>query len=122
MRFFGKTFILGLTLTALLGVSALAGEMTKTLTLSRDVSVNGTVVKKGTYKVKINKETGEMTILNGKEVIVKTTVTVATDERKANGDEIALTQNGDTNVLKSIKFDGSRDRFSVTGAQAAPNQ
>ncbi len=122
MRFFGKTFILGLTLTALLGVSALAGETTKTLTLSRDVSVNGTVVKKGTYKVKINKETGEMTILNGKEVIVKTTVTVATDERKANGDEIALTQNGDTNVLKSIKFDGSRDRFSVTGAQAAPNQ
>ncbi len=122
MRFFGKTFILGLTLTALLGVSALAGETTKTLTLSRDVSVNGTVVKKGTYKVKINKETGEMTILNGKEIIVKTTVTVATDERKANGDEIALTQNGDTNVLKSIKFDGSRDRFSVTGAQAAPNQ
>ncbi len=122
MRFFGKTFILGLALTALLGISALAGEVTKTLTLSRDVSVNGTVVKKGTYKVKINKETGEMTILNGKEVIVKTTVTVATDERKANGDEIALTQNGDTNVLKSIKFDGSRDRFNVTNAQAAPNQ
>ncbi len=122
MRFFGKTFILGLTLTALLGVSAMAGEVTKTLTLSRDVSVNGTVVKKGTYKVKINRETGEMTILNGKEVVAKTTVTVAADERKANGDEIALTQNGDTNVLKSIKFDGSRDRFNVTSAQAAPNQ
>jgi|YNPBryunderm2012_1023409.scaffolds.fasta_scaffold05934_3 lipopolysaccharide assembly outer membrane protein LptD (OstA) len=122
MRFFGKTFVLGLTLTALLGVSALAGEVIKTLTLNRDVSVNGTVVKKGTYKVKINKETGEMTILNGKEVIARTTVSLTMDERKANGDEIALTQNGDTNVLKSIKFDGSRERFNVVSAQAAPNQ
>ncbi|MFQ3582324.1 MAG: hypothetical protein SNJ67_13690 [Chloracidobacterium sp.] len=122
MRFFGKSLVLAMTLTALLGVSALAGEMTKTLTLNRDISVNGTVVKKGTYKVKINKETGEMTILNGKEVVAKTTVTLATDERKANGDEIALTQSGDTNVLKSVKFDGSRDRFNVTSAQAAPNQ
>lgn len=122
MRFFGKTFVLGLTLTALLGASALAGEMTKTLTLTRDVSVNGTVVKKGTYKVKINRETGEMTILDGKEIVAKTTVALATDERKANGDEIAMTQNGDLNILKSIKFDGSRDRFNVMGAQAAPNQ
>lgn len=122
MRFFGKTLVLGLTLTALLGVSALAGDITKTLTLNRDVSVNGTVVKKGVYKVKINKETGEMTILDGKEVVAKTTVTVATDERRANGDEIALTQSGDTNILKSVKFNGSRDRFTVAGAQAAPNQ
>ncbi|MGQ9898572.1 MAG: hypothetical protein ACUVR8_13595 [Acidobacteriota bacterium] len=122
MHSLGKSLLLGLSLTVLLGTFALAGEITKTLTLSRDMSVNGTVVKKGTYKVKINKETGEMTILNGKEVIAKTTVTVATDERKANGDEIALTQSGDTNILKSIKFDGSRDRFNVTSAQAAPNQ
>ncbi len=122
MRSFGKNLFLGLTMTALLGASALAGETTKTLTLNRDVSVNGTVVKKGTYKVKINKETGEMTILNGKEVIARTTVTLNTDERKANGDELALTQSGDVNILKSVKFDGSRDRFTVTSAQAAPNQ
>ncbi len=122
MHFLGKTFILALTLTALLGISALAGEITKTLTLNRDVSVNGTVVKKGVYKVRINRETGEMTILDGKEVIAKTKVTVMTDERKANGDEIALIQGGDTNVLKSVKFSGSRDRFTVESAQAAPNQ
>ncbi len=122
MRSFGKNLFLGLTMTALLGASALASETTKTLTLNRDISVNGTVVKKGTYKVKINKETGEMTILNGKEVIARTTVTLNTDERKANGDELALTQSGDVNILKSVKFDGSRDRFTVTSAQAAPNQ
>lgn len=122
MRFFGKTFALSLTLTALLGISALAGEITKTLTLNRDISVNGTVVKKGVYRVKINRETGEMTILDGKKVVAKATVTVALDERKANGDEIALTQSGDTNILKSVKFSGSRDRFTVAAAQAAPNQ
>ncbi|OYT69497.1 MAG: hypothetical protein CFK52_13590 [Chloracidobacterium sp. CP2_5A] len=122
MRSFGKNFVLGLSMAALLGASALAGETTKTLTFNRDVSVNGTVVKKGSYKVKINKETGEMTILNGKEVIVKTTVTLAAEERKANSDEIGFTQSGDTNILKSVKFEGSRDRFRVMSAQAAPNQ
>lgn len=39
------------------------------LTLTHAVTVNDTLVKKGTYKVSFNEETGELTIRKGKKVV-----------------------------------------------------
>lgn len=61
-----------LVVTILTGVAALAKTTEKKVTFRGSVTVNGTLVKKGTYKVTFNEETGELTIKKGGEVVVTT--------------------------------------------------
>jgi hypothetical protein len=44
---------------------------TKTVTFKTNVKVGETLVKKGTYKAKFDDQTNELTILDGKKIIVK---------------------------------------------------
>ncbi len=53
----------------LTGVVALAKSTEREVTFTKSVTVNGTVVKKGTYKVEFNEETSELTIRKGKKVV-----------------------------------------------------
>ena len=54
------------TLTSVL---ALGKTLEKKVTIRKSVSVNGTVVEKGTYKVTFNDETGELSIKKGDKVV-----------------------------------------------------
>lgn len=58
-----------LVIGTLTGVLALGKTTEKKVTFNESVSVNGTVVEKGTYKVAFNEETGELTISKGKKVV-----------------------------------------------------
>ena len=58
-----------LVITALAGVAALAKTTERKVTFRESVNVNGTVVKKGTYKVTLDDETGELTIRKGDKVV-----------------------------------------------------
>ena len=58
-----------LVTVSLTGVLALGKTIEKEVTFIRSVAVNGTVVKKGTYKVAFNDENGELTIRKGKKVL-----------------------------------------------------
>jgi hypothetical protein len=62
-----------LVLGALLGTTALAATKSRNVRFDDDVTVNGTLLKKGTYKVVFNDETNELTISRGSKVIAKTT-------------------------------------------------
>lgn len=63
-------------MAVVLVIGALAAGLTLAKTTERDVTfkqavtVNDTVVKKGTYQISFNEETGELTIKKGKKVIV----------------------------------------------------
>ncbi len=59
-------FVIG----ALTGVLALGKTTEKKVTFLQSLDVNGTLVKKGTYKVTFNDETGELTIRKGDKVVV----------------------------------------------------
>jgi hypothetical protein len=48
---------------------ALAKTTTKEVTFNQPVSVNGTLIKKGTYNLTFNDETSELTIKKGKKVL-----------------------------------------------------
>lgn len=61
-----------LVIGTLSGVLALGKTTEKEVTFIQNVSVNGTEVKKGTYKVTFNDETGELTIKKGKKVVATT--------------------------------------------------
>src|SRR5687768_10293981 len=56
-------------IAALTGVVALAKSTEREVTFTKSVTVNGTLVKKGTYKVEFNEETNELTIKKGKKVV-----------------------------------------------------
>ena len=53
----------------LASVLALAKTTQKKVTFNTSVTVNGTLVEKGTYKAEFNDETGELTIRKGKKVV-----------------------------------------------------
>lgn len=53
----------------LTGVVAFAKSTEREVTFTKSVTVNGTMVKKGTYKVEFNEETSELTIRKGKKVV-----------------------------------------------------
>ena len=56
-------------IAALTGVVALAKSTEREVTFTKNLTVNGTLVKKGTYKVEFNEETSELTIKKGKKVV-----------------------------------------------------
>ena len=56
-------------IAALTGVVALAKGTEREVTFTKDVTVNGTLVKKGIYKVAFNEETNELSIKKGKKVV-----------------------------------------------------
>ena len=58
-----------LVVRALTAVFALAKTTEKKVTFIQSLDVNGTLVKKGTYKVTFNDETGELTIRKGDKVV-----------------------------------------------------
>jgi hypothetical protein len=53
----------------LTGVVAFAKNTQREVTFTKSVTVNGTIVKKGTYKVEFNEETSELTIKKGKKIV-----------------------------------------------------
>ena len=53
----------------LTGVLALGKTIEKKVTFTDALTVNGTLVKKGTYTVAFNEETNELTIRKGKKVV-----------------------------------------------------
>src|SRR5262245_11902386 len=58
-----------LLIGTLAGPLVLGKTTTKEVTFVHPISVNGTLLKKGTYNVTFNDETGELTIKRGKKVV-----------------------------------------------------
>ena len=56
----------------LLNAAALAGGKSKRVVFDTDVMVGDTLVKKGSYKVTFDEQTGMLTIISGRDVIAKT--------------------------------------------------
>ena len=69
MKSFVNRLIALLAIVTLIGVLALGKTIEKEVTLRRSVTVNGTLVKKGTYKVAFNEETSELTFRKGRNVV-----------------------------------------------------
>ncbi len=110
---------------ALVTVSVFAaGERTKEVTFTRDINVNGTVVKKGTYKVVINDSANELRILSNNKEIAKAPISAEARQNKASRTELNYLENAGTRTLKGITFDGDKQTFNVGGAStaAAPQQ
>lgn len=85
--------------------------------------MNGTLVKKGTYGVVFDDESGELSIFKGAKLIVKTAARVEKRDQKARGVEVHTALDGMEQKLVSIAFNGSNENVVVaeTGMQAGGN-
>lgn len=110
-----QTIALTLVVCALLTPAALAGVKTKQVTFDKDIKVGGTLVKKGSYKVSFDEESKELTILDGKKVVAKTTARLEDARIKTQPKPtFSIVRDAEGNItLVSIYMDG---KSAIIGA------
>ena len=104
---------------ALTGVVALAKVQKEKVTFENDIKVNGTLVKKGTYEVKFNDETGQLAITKNGKTVVEAMAKLAPREKKAGDFQVRSVVNGDETQLIGVTFGGSDKDVIISNNGAA---
>jgi len=92
---------------ALTGVVALAKVKKDRVTFDNDIKVNGTLVKKGSYDVKFDEETGQLSIIKNGKVIAEAATRTETRANKARSLQLRAVVNGNDVQLAGVTFSGS---------------
>ena len=99
---------------ALTGVVALAKVHKQKVTFESDITVNGTVVKKGNYDVKFDDETGQLTIAKNGKTVAQAMAKLEQRDKKANDFQLRSTVNGEQTQLTGVTFGGSDKDVVIT--------
>jgi hypothetical protein len=99
---------------ALTSVVALAKTHKQKVTFESDIKVNGTLVKKGTYNVKFDDETGQLSIEKNGKTVAQAMAKLEAREKKANDFQLRSTVNGDETNLTGVTFGGSDKNVVIT--------
>ena len=123
MKLLTQSLIVACLLVTLAGTTAFGNTRKSMVDFSVDTKVNGTVVKKGQYKVVFDDQSGELSILKGSKVVAKTAVRIEKRDRKARSIEVQTILEGMDQNLVSISFSGSNESLVVgqAGMQAGGN-
>jgi hypothetical protein len=100
--------------TALTSVVALAKVHKHKVTFDEDIKVNGTVVKRGTYEVKFDDETGQLSIAKNGKVVAQAMAKLEPRSKKANDFQLRSTNSGDEQQLTGVTFGGSDKDVVIT--------
>ena len=107
-----------LVVGALTCVVALAKVQKHRVTFENDMKVNGTVVKKGTYDVKFDEETGQLSIIKNGKTVAQAMTRLEQRDKKANDFQLRSTVNGDESSLIGVTFGGSDKDVVITSGGA----
>ena len=100
---------------ALASVAAFAKTQKQRVTFDNDIKVNGTLVKKGTYEIKFDEETGQLSINKNGKTVAQTMAKLEARAKKANGFQLRSVGEGDQTELVGLTFGGSDKDVVVTG-------
>jgi hypothetical protein len=101
---------------ALTSVIAFAKVHKEKVTFDSDIKVNGTVVKKGTYDVKFDDESGQLSITKNGKVVAQAMAKLEQREKKANDFQLRSATTGDETNLIGVTFGGSDKNVVITGS------
>jgi hypothetical protein len=105
---------------ALTSVVAFAKVQKQMVTFESDIKVNGTVVKKGSYEVKFDDESGQLSIIKNGKVVAEAMARTEQREKKASDFLLRSTTNGDETQLVGVTFGGSdKDVLISNGASTS---
>lgn len=116
-------FAASFVLAGVMSVSAFAAGQKKKVEFFRDFSINGKVFKKGAYTILVDETSNELSIVSGKEILVKTQYRVEQTDTPASRTEVRYAAQGNETILKSIRFDGDKTELVIgEGVQTAKPQ
>ena len=114
MKSIVNRMVVVLMVGALTSVAAFAKVHRHTVTFDSDIKVNDTVVKKGTYQVKFDDETGQLSILQHGKTVAQATTKIEARAKKANDFVLRSINNGDEKQLIGVTFGGSDKDVMIT--------
>ena len=80
--------------------------------------VNGTVVNKGTYEVKFDDATGQLSIVKNGKTVAQTMAKLEARAKKANGFQLRSVESGEETQLTGVTFGGSDQDVVITSGGA----
>jgi type II secretory pathway component PulC len=104
---------------ALTGVVALAKVKKERVTFDNDIKVNGTLVKKGSYDVKFDDETNQLSIIKNGKVVVEATARLEPRSNKANDFQIRSVTTNNELQLAGVTFGGSDKDVMIANGGAS---
>jgi hypothetical protein len=105
-----------LVVGALSSVVALAKVHKHKVTFSDDIKINNTLVKKGTYDVKFDDETGQFTVVKYGKVVAQSMAKLEQKEKKASDFRLRSSGSGDDTQLLGVQFGGSDKEVVLTNS------
>lgn len=103
---------------ALTSVAALAKVHKHKVTFEEDIKVNGTVVKRGTYDVKFDDETNQLSISKNGKVVAQAMARLESRDKKANDFQLRSTNKDNEQQLTGVTFGGSDKDVIITAGGA----
>ena len=103
---------------ALTSVVAFAKTQRHRVNFDNDMKVNGTLVKKGTYDIKFDDETGQLSIMKNGKVVAQAMTRVEARTKKSNDFQLRSTTSGDETQLVGVTFGGSDKDVLITNGGA----
>jgi hypothetical protein len=104
---------------ALTSVVALAKVHKERVTFDNDIKVNGTLVKKGTYEVKFDDETGQLSFKKNGKVVAEAMARTEQRNKKAADFQVRSSESGNEQQLVSITFGGSDKDIMIANSGAS---
>ena len=114
MKFFNRLFVV-LVISAMTSVVALAEGKSKSVTFSENVTVNGTLVKRGTYKVTFDEQSNELTIERNGKTVAKAAARTEKRAQKVERTQVNTRKNNNVVELSSITFGGDAESIVLGG-------
>ena len=104
---------------ALTSVAALAKVHKHKVTFEEDIKVNGTVVKRGTYDVKFDDESNQLSISKNGKVVAQAMARLESRAKKANDFQLRSTNKDNEQQLTGVTFGGSDKDVIITEGAAS---
>jgi hypothetical protein len=102
-----------------LSLTVFGKDKSEYIKLPQDVMINGTLVKKGEYKLKFDEKSGELLLMKGSKVVARTPATLEKREEKAGRTEFNTITNGSQSELRGITFRGDSEKIVISGNTAS---
>ncbi len=112
------TLVCGTALTLMLTGAAFAGTVSKTLTFSDPVQVNGTTLQPGDYKVTFDDgaPTTQLTFKKGKKEVATAQAQIKPADRMMHTTSLEFNGEGASRKLQLIQFGGSTQALVLSDA------
>ena len=103
---------------ALTSVAAFAKVRKQRVNFENDIKVNGTLVKKGSYDLKFDDETGQLSIVKNGKTVAQAMARTEDRQKKANDFQLRSEVNGGETQLIGVTFGGSDKNVVITNSGA----